>query len=345
MSWKGRKPLRNASRHDGRRLATVTSMPPHLFRRSWLSRIARALLLSGVALLLPGCEATLFAGLNATDARKDIVEQHGIVFDATRTLALDVYAPTHAEHAPVVVFFYGGTWVRGERAWYRFVGTTLAAHGVIAVIPDYRKYPQVELDGFMQDAAEAVAWTHTHAAEIGGSPDDIFVMGHSAGGQIAALLATDPQWLGSHGLKPADLAGFIGLAGCYDFVPVPQDDPIMLGVFGSTPEQQRRGQPVSYVRGAEPPMLLLQGTDDSEVGAVERDLAVSRHAGGARRQYVAHVSRRGSRSVAVQSVAPVAQRCARAGRHPGVHCIASARQGLRTRALSAWDTSPPQATA
>lgn len=265
MSWKGRKPLRNASRHDGRRLATVTSMPPHLFRRSWLSRIARALLLSGVALLLPGCEATLFAGLNATDARKDIVEQHGLVFDATRTLALDVYAPTHAEHAPVVVFFYGGTWVRGERAWYRFVGTTLAAHGVIAVIPDYRKYPQVELDGFMQDAAEAVAWTHTHAAEIGGSPDDIFVMGHSAGGQIAALLATDPQWLGSHGLKPADLAGFIGLAGCYDFVPVPQDDPIMLGVFGSTPEQQRRGQPVSYVRGAEPPMLLLQGTDDSEV--------------------------------------------------------------------------------
>ena len=265
MSGKGRKPLRNASRHDGRQLATVTFMPLPIFRRPWLSRITGTLLLSGLALLLAGCEATLFAGLNATNARKDIVEQHGIVFDATHTLALDVYAPTHAEHAPIVVFFYGGTWVRGERAWYRFVGTTLAAHGVITVIPDYRKYPQVKLDGFMQDAAEAVAWTHAHAAEIGGSPDNVFVMGHSAGGQIAALLATDPQWLGGHGLKPTELAGFIGLAGCYDFVPVPQDDPIMLGVFGSTAEQQRRGQPVSYVHGAEPPMLLLQGTDDGEV--------------------------------------------------------------------------------
>ena len=221
--------------------------------------------MSGFALLLAGCEATLFAGLNATDAHKDIVEQHGIAFDATRALALDVYAPAHAERAPVVVFFYGGTWVHGERAWYRFVGTTLAAHGVITVIPDYRKYPQVTLDGFMQDAANAVAWTHAHAAELGGSSDDVFVMGHSAGGQIAALLATDPQWLGGHDLKPADLAGFIGLAGCYDFVPVPQDDSIMLGVFGNTTEQQRRGQPVSYVHGAEPPMLLLQGTDDREV--------------------------------------------------------------------------------
>jgi len=233
-------------------------------RSSSIQLLGRCLLLVAVV-LLNGCEASLFAGLNATDQHRDIATRTNLVFDSERALAADVYAPAHAEHAPIVVFFYGGTWVRGERAWYRFVGTTLAAHGVIAVIPDYRKYPQVKLDGFMQDAAEAVAWTHTHAAEIGGSPNDIFVMGHSAGGQIAALLATDPQWLGSHGLKPADLAGFIGLAGCYDFVPVPQDDPIMLGVFGSTPEQQRRGQPVSYVRGAEPPMLLLQGTDDSEV--------------------------------------------------------------------------------
>lgn len=223
------------------------------------------LLLLVVALLLGGCEATLFAGLNATNQRHAIASTTDHVFDSTHGLALDVYAPVRASHAPIVVFFYGGTWVRGERAWYRFVGTTLAAHGVITVIPDYRKYPQVSLDGFMQDAANAVAWTQAHAKEIGGSPDDIFVMGHSAGGQIAALLATDPHWLAAHDMRPADLAGFIGLAGCYDFVPVPQDDAIMLGVFGSTPEQQRRGQPVSYVRGEEPPMLLLQGIDDDEV--------------------------------------------------------------------------------
>jgi acetyl esterase/lipase len=236
-----------------------------LLNRASFRRWSGRCLLLAIALLLAGCEATLFAGLNATDQRRDITERTGIVFDSEHSLALDVYAPTHAEHAPVVVFFYGGTWVNGERAWYRFVGTALAAHDVVTVIPDYRKYPQVTLDGFMRDAANAVAWTRAHANELGASPDDVFVMGHSAGGQIAALLATDPEWLGTHDLKPADLAGFIGLAGCYDFVPVPQDDPIMLGVFGKTPDEQRRGQPVSYVHGAEPPMLLLQGTDDDEV--------------------------------------------------------------------------------
>lgn len=217
------------------------------------------------ACLIAGCEATLFAGLNATDQHRGITERHGVVFDADHALALDVYAPTHADHAPVVVFFYGGDWAHGQRAWYRFVGTALAAKGVAVVIPDYRKVPTVALDGFMSDAAEAVAWARVHAGEFGAAPDDVFVMGHSAGGQIAALLATDPEWLAASGMQPRDLAGFIGLAGCYDFVPVPDDDENMTAAFGDTPEAQRRGEPVSYVRGSEPPMLLLQGEDDREV--------------------------------------------------------------------------------
>lgn len=243
----------------------MPAMPLRFPRRLIPTRPLFRLCLIILALLLAGCEATLFSGLNATDAHHDIVVHEGLVFDGTNALALDVIAPAHAHDAPVVVFFYGGTWIHGERAWYRFVGTALAAHGMMVVIPDYRKYPQVTLDGFMRDAATAVAWTHAHAKEFGGARDDIFVMGHSAGGQIAALLATDPSWLGAQGMQPRDLAGLIGLAGCYDFVPVPKDDPIMLGVFGTTPDQQRRGQPVSFVRGAEPPMLLLQGTDDDEV--------------------------------------------------------------------------------
>ncbi len=217
------------------------------------------------ALSLCGCEATLFAGINTTDQNKDITERRGIVFDADHHLALDVYTPTHAEHAPVVVFFYGGDWARGKREWYRFVGTALAARGVMVVIPDYRKVPHVALSGFMQDAANAVAWVHTHANELGGNKDDVFLMGHSAGGQIAALLATDGSWLGAHGMHPNDLAGFIGLAGCYDFVPVPEDDQDMIGAFGATPDLQRKGEPVSFVHGAEPPMLLMQGIDDHEV--------------------------------------------------------------------------------
>jgi acetyl esterase/lipase len=229
-----------------------------------LNRVLRALLL-GAMLLLSGCEASLFAGLNATDRRAGIEAQRGIVFDAAHDLKLDVYRPAGVVHAPLVVFLYGGSWVRGERAWYRFVGTALASRGVVVVIPDYRKYPQVKMDGFMQDAARAVAWAYRHAQAEGGTPDDMFVMGHSAGGQIGALLATDPAWLAPYGLRPDQLAGFIGLAGCYDFMPIPANEKDMLGMFGRDAAAQARAQPVRFVRGDEPPMLLLQGQADREV--------------------------------------------------------------------------------
>ncbi|BDU18559.1 carboxylesterase [Dyella sp. GSA-30] len=219
----------------------------------------------GLSLLLGGCEATLFAGLNATDQRQGIVAQRSVEFDKQQHLALDVYRPIHAIHAPVVVFFYGGSWVRGQRNWYRFVGASLASHGVTVVIPDYRKYPQVTMDGFMHDAAEAVAWTFDHAEELDASPEDIFIMGHSAGGQIAALLATDPSWLTAYGRRPNDLAGLIGLAGCYDFVPIPPFEKDMLDVFGRSTQEQLRAEPVHFVTGHEPPMLLLHGTADKEV--------------------------------------------------------------------------------
>jgi acetyl esterase/lipase len=229
------------------------------------SSLFRTVVLLSLVLPLGGCEASLFAGLNTTDRHAGIEAQRGVVFDAQHPLKLDVYRPTGALHAPVVVFFYGGSWVRGERAWYRFVGTALAAHGVVAVIPDYRKYPQVKMDGFMQDAARAVAWAHAHANQIGGNANDLFVMGHSAGGQIGALLATDPSWLAPYGLRPNALAGFIGLAGCYDFMPIPANEKDMLGMFGRDAVSQARAQPVRFVRGMEPPMLLLQGDADHEV--------------------------------------------------------------------------------
>ena len=233
-------------------------------RNHWTSHLLRLTVL-GAVLMLGGCSGVLFAGLNATDEHTNIGTESHVVFDTQHHLALDVYRPTDAEHAPIVVFFYGGDWMRGKRQWYRFAGAALAAHGVIAVIPDYRKYPKVKMDGFMQDAAHAVVWTRDHAEQIGGDPQSIFLMGHSAGGQIAALLATDSKWLQADGMQPHDLAGFIGLAGVYDFVPIAAKEKDMIGMFGKTTTEQRRAQPVSFVHGAEPPMLLLHGTADHEV--------------------------------------------------------------------------------
>lgn len=109
-------------------------------------------------------------------------EGRSVQFDRDRQLSLDIYRPTGAQgRTPVVVFFYGGSWRSGERAYYRFVGQALARRGVMVVIPDYRKAPDHPFPDFMRDAASAVAWTRDNAGASGGDPSRIFLMGHSAG--------------------------------------------------------------------------------------------------------------------------------------------------------------------
>jgi acetyl esterase/lipase len=228
------------------------------------TRIFRGLLVCALA-LLAGCHGVMFAALNTTDERRGFIVDNSVVFDAVHHLSLDVYRPHDARGAPVIVFFYGGDWTHGQRQWYRFVGSALSARGVVVVIPDYRKYPTVRMDGFMRDAGAAVAWAHNHAAAYGGDAHRLFVMGHSSGGHIAALLATDGQWLRQAGLSPAALTGCIGLAGVYDFVPIPPNEHDMLGMFGQTTAEATPAEPISHVSGDEPPMLLLHGTDDKEV--------------------------------------------------------------------------------
>lgn len=246
-----------------------SAMPPtssSSARRS--HRPVKALLMAIAAVLLTGCQATLFSSINAVSRSSGVVARRDIVYDAQHQLKLDVYRPAdlnvaQGERAPVVVFFYGGNWKDGKRQWYQWVGEALARRGLVAVLPTYREYPKVKLDGFMTDAANAVGWAHEHAAEFGGDPRQMLLMGHSAGGQIAALLATNEKWLATVDMHPRQLDGFVGLAGPYDFLPLKEQD--YIDMFGETHEQQLRSQPVHYVNGNEPPMLLLQGTDDNVV--------------------------------------------------------------------------------
>ena len=236
--------------------------------------MTRLFLVTLGTLLLSGCQSTLFSVVNARQPSAGTVAHQNIVFDVTDGLSLDVYAPPNARNAPVVVFFYGGSWKSGKRQWYRWVGEALAAQGIVTVVPDYRQWPKVRLDGFMRDGAEAVRWAHDHAGDFGGDTTHLFVMGHSAGGHIAALLATDARWLGAVGMKPRDLSGFIGLAGPYDFLPLTNDD--FIDMFGQTAEQQARSQPINFVEGDEPPALLLQGETDGTVKP-SNALSLQRH--------------------------------------------------------------------
>jgi len=225
-------------------------------------RAARGAAAAIFTLLLGGCADIFYATVGALGAARGVATHAGLVYDPGHGLALDVYAPRDGIAAPVVVFFYGGSWQGGKRRWFRYVGDALASNGVVAMIPDYRKFPDVRFPAFMHDAARAVVWAREHAHEFGGDPSRIFVMGHSAGGQIAALLAADPRYLDGVGMAPRQLGGMIGLAGAYAFLPFVDDE---ARIFGDNESGRYDSQPINFVNGDEPPMLLLQGSDDNEV--------------------------------------------------------------------------------
>jgi acetyl esterase/lipase len=175
---------------------------------------------------------------------------------------LDVYRPTIAAVAPVIVFFYGGSWQSGEKAMYRFLAATLAARGYAVVVPDYRLYPQSNFPDFLTDGAKAVRWTRENIATFRGDSERIFVMGHSAGAYIAAMLALDGKWLSGVALEPTrHIAGLIGVSGPYDFLPL--SDPVLQIIFGG--DNRPATQPISFVEGRKPPAMLLTGDADGKV--------------------------------------------------------------------------------
>lgn len=210
--------------------------------------------------LLVGCSGLYYGVVNVGVDEDRITSE---TYDPGRQLALDIHPPrTAMARPPVVVFFYGGSWRNGERQGYRFVGERLAQSGALVLVPDYRKAPDHAFPDFMHDAARAVAWARANAERLGGDRDRIFLMGHSAGAHIAALLATDGRYLASEGLAPGDLAGVVTLAGPFDFLPL--TDPELRQVFG--PEDTwPLSQPVNFADGDEPPFLLLHGLEDGIV--------------------------------------------------------------------------------
>ena len=116
-----------------------------------MSRLFSLLLLA----LLGGCHQAYFGTINI-GADAPLVESRSVVYDAERGLAVDIYRATDAPaNAPLILFFYGGTWRYGQREWYRFAGESLADHGFVVMIPDYRTAPDVTWPAFIEDAARA----------------------------------------------------------------------------------------------------------------------------------------------------------------------------------------------
>jgi acetyl esterase/lipase len=191
----------------------------------------------------------------------------GIAYGSQPRQQLDVYQPLAARmppagHRPLIVFFYGGTWTHGSRTDYKFVGEALAARGAVVVIPDYRLSPQSTYPVFVRDSALAMKWGFDNAARLGADPTQVYVMGHSAGAYNAAMLALDARWLHEVGADPRQLAGWIGLAGPYDFLPI--GDPETQVAF-NWPDTPVASQPISHATSAAPRTLLMAATKDKFV--------------------------------------------------------------------------------
>jgi len=198
--------------------------------------------------------------LNSTVDHNGYTSQVGLVYGSDKRQKLDVHLPNQvSNNADVVIFYYGGRWQYGSKQEYAFVVDALTSRGLVTVIPDYRLFPQVDWQSFVQDGASAYQWVHNNIEKFNGNPQRIFVMGHSAGAHISAMVAVDDRLLNTNIKRPC---GFIGLAGPYDFLPIEQPD--IQRVFASE-RDLRKTQPITYASKDDPAMLLIHGLDDDIV--------------------------------------------------------------------------------
>jgi acetyl esterase/lipase len=212
-------------------------------------------------LALSACAGLAFTVANAPALFGDFERRADVAYGAHPRQQLDVYSPKGAQGRPIIVFWYGGGWENGRKGQYRFVGAALAKAGYVAVLPDYRLYPEVKFPAFVQDGADALAWVAGHATEIGGDPRRIYLAGHSAGAHLAAMLAYDRSQLQRVGLAPDTVRGFIGLSGPYALDP---NNDTYRAIFAK-PFGKPDWQPVQLAKAGAPPALLIHGEADDVV--------------------------------------------------------------------------------
>jgi acetyl esterase/lipase len=177
---------------------------------------------------------------------------------------IDVYAPAEGTNHPVVFWIHGGGWRQGDKRVMPTKSNAFVEKGFVFVSTNYRFVPNVTVKEMAGDIAKSIRWVHDHAQEYGGDPDAIFVMGHSAGAHLAALVCTDDRYLKAEGLSLSIIKGCVPVdTAAYDIMK--QIETIGLpraamysGVFGDA-ERQQDLSPITHVaKGKDiPPFLIL----------------------------------------------------------------------------------------
>ncbi len=195
----------------------------------------------------------------AVDEHKDLAYYDGADAHATKH-RLDLFLPRNASDYPTVVFIHGGAWMAGDKSnfgIYAAIGHMLAEHGLGCAVVNYRLSPSVQHPEHIRDVARAFAWVRANIARYGGDRERLFVAGHSAGGHLAALLATDESYLTEQGLGLADIKAVVAISGVY-IVP----GTMFKSVFGDDAALHRQASPIEHVSERSPPMLLIHADHD-----------------------------------------------------------------------------------
>ncbi len=195
-------------------------------------------------------------------------------------LSLDVYSPAPASDCPVMVMIHGGGWRQGDKANADVAALKsqyFVAQGYVFVSVNYRLSPEVLHPIHVQDVAASLAWVYRNIWSYGGDPERIFIMGHSAGAHLAALVATDERYLEANGLDLSVIKGVILLDGAgYDIPYMMDNDSVILrslyeGAFGTDPAVWEDASPVNHVAEGKniPPFLLFYAgnREDSRVNS------------------------------------------------------------------------------
>ena len=218
----------------------------------------RFLALGTFGLMLLNCSPVRLVDVVTPDGSGSVAKAEA--YGPGKRQKLDVYWPETARaNAPVVIFFYGGSWSNGARRGYSYVAESLTTLGYTTVIPDYRVYPDVQFPTFVEDGALALDWVQANLPQ---AAHGVVLMGHSAGAHIVALLALDQRYREKAGIDPELVRGWVGLAGPYAFQPLEWERTRPIFENLQDPQQAR---PIHFACEQRLPALLLHGAGDTTV--------------------------------------------------------------------------------
>ena len=228
----------------------------------------------------------------AQEVKKDIP----YASPAAERQVLDIHAPKDAKNLPVVFWIHGGGWQAGDKSSVQEKPRVFVERGFVFVSTNYRLLPNVEMGTIIRDVAKSLGWVHKHIAEHGGDPKRIFVMGHSAGAQLAALVCVDDRYLKAEGVPFDVLKGCVPVDGdTYDVPAIIETAETRRRVhgqpqakfghrekFGNDPQKHRDFSAVTHVAKGKgiPPFLILHVAEHPDTTAQAQRLgAVLKDAG------------------------------------------------------------------